>query len=137
MQAVSFGSYLVDHVRQQTLHLIVFQPSIFRFAAQPNRCSKLGNRDSGPAYRWSSFLFCGNKSSGEEDLPKQVSQCDVTAALECKVDATLDKLILTSGESGVEAGQIGASNATGQWGEEGAETWIGVQKLGGRERMSC
>jgi hypothetical protein len=115
----------------------VFQPSIFHFTAQSNCCSKLGNGDSRPAYSWSSFLLGRFKSSGEEDFPKQVTQGDVTAALEGEVDTALDKIILTSRESGIEARQIGFPNATAERGEEGTETWIRAQEVGGRQCMGC
>ena len=121
--------YLVDHICQQTLYFIVFQPPVFHFTAQPYRCSEFSNRDSRPAYGWSSFIFSFFEASGEENFPKQVTQRNVTAALEGKIYAALDEFIFTSGESCIEPGQVGSSDAAAERGEKGAETWIRAQKV--------
>jgi len=120
------GPYLVDHVRQQTLHLIVLQPPLLGPTAQPNRRPEFSNRNPRPAHRRRAFLLGHLEASGKENLPKQVPQRDVAAALEGQVDAALDELVLAGGEGGIEAGEIGASDAAAQGGEEGAETWVGA-----------
>lgn len=78
--------YLVYHIRNQTLHLILLQPSPFHVHLHPLPCHimTLPHPHSGPELidldprpPLPLFVF----PSSQEDLPEQVSEADIAAAL--------------------------------------------------------
>lgn len=137
-------TYLVDHIRQQTLHFISIHGvgghavrTSFTFRTKPNRCRKFVHRDPGPPhFSVISLAFFGFiEATRDEDLAKQVSQRNVPASLEGKVDATLHKFSLARLQGGVKSSEIAAFDSAGQWCEEGLQSWVRGQKGGCWQRV--
>lgn len=63
--------YLINHIRQQTLHLIVLHPSPISTTPQPNSGNKLMQRNSCPSDPLSP-LSCLLEPAREENLPEKI-----------------------------------------------------------------
>jgi hypothetical protein len=133
-------TYLIDHIRDQTLHLICVQPLAIALPhSQPNRSIKLHQRDPRPAdpILLRLALLEGLVPARDEHLAQQVPERDVAASLEGQVDPAFDELGLASGERGVEASEVAALDAGAQRGEELLEARVGREEGRGREGVRC
>lgn len=57
-----------------------------------------------------------------EDAPEEVAKGDFAGALECEIDAAMDKGIFASGEGGIEGREVATLDSVDERGEEGTET---------------
>lgn len=74
-----FESYLIDHVRQKAFHFITIHRL---FTSQTDGCPEFSDGDAGPSHRWCVGVLRFLKAACNKDLPQQVSEGNVAAALE-------------------------------------------------------
>jgi hypothetical protein len=116
-------THLVDHIGQQALDFVVV--NLF-LAAEADGSGKLGDWHTRAASRRLPFL-CLFEAAGEEDFPQKIAECNVAAALQREVDATLHELVLAFLESEIELMELSPLDAPAEGHEEFLQPRIWLQ----------
>lgn len=101
---------LVNHVCQQTLHLIPLNLTL-AFTLEPNSSHKLQQRDSSASNPSLALLPSLLEAARDENFPKQIPQRDVASAFQSQIYPALDEFVFARTQRGVEAGEVAATNA--------------------------
>ena len=124
MTKTEYTTYLVDHVGQETLHLIVVNGLM---APKADGGSELGDGDSGSSDLWRPFRLGFLESTSEKNFAQQVAQGDVSPALQREVDAALDELVFSFLESKIEGVKLASLNVSGEREEELLQSGIWLE----------
>lgn len=121
-------TYLIDHIRQQTLHLIPlhFSPAL----TDPYRGNELSQPHLPDLPIVLPLLL-------PTYLPQQISKTEIPSSLKRKVDASFYEVGLSSCERGVEGVQGTEADGAYEGSEEHGEVGVRAEEVGRGQGMRC
>jgi len=121
-------TYLVDHIRQQTFHLVSLRlPSAL---TNPHSSNKLSQPHLPDLPVVLPFLL-------STYLPQQVPKTEIPPPLKREVDASFHEVRLSSCERGVEGVQGAETDGAYEGREERGEVGVRAEEVGGGEGVGC
>lgn len=128
-------THLVYKIGQHAFRMVNIQRrSLISVRTDPQRCSELGNRDTGSANGRLAF-FGLVEAARDEDLAEQAAQCDIPSPFESEVDASLDELVLSGHHGCVEAYKVALLDAVAERTEQGFQTGKRDEEILARESV--
>lgn len=121
-------TYLVDNIRQQTLHLIPLHLAPALTDAQ--RGNELSQPHLSDLPVILPFLFPTN-------LPQEIPKTEIPPPLKRKVDAAFHEVGLSSCECGVEGVQRAKADGTYEGREERGEVGVRAEEVGRGQGVRC
>lgn len=105
--------------------------------AETDGCCEFGNGNSGSAHLWRPFRLGFLKSTGEEYFAQQVTQGNVSPALQREIDAALHKFVFSFLESKIEGVKLAPFDVSGERQEELLQARVRLEQLLGGEGVRC
>lgn len=98
---------------------------------------EFGNGNSGPAHHWRPLRFGFLESASKIYFAQQVTQGNVSPALQREIDAALDEFVFSLLESKIEGVKLASFDVSGERQEEFLQPRVLLEQLLGGEGVCC